>query len=303
MSFRKLIIVLFLHSQALMFSTGLNAGRAYDLKQIEDSLATIMNSMAGTRDDSTRMFLNEQFISIFREAIKYPLVDRYPFTRLKNLVKITPADSSFIIYQWNLQYTTGRFQYFGFIKLKNQEPESSVFLTDKSGEMRSADTLLLDSSCWFGALYYKIISCVDSNGKQYYTLLGWSGHSGLITRKVIEILRFDPFGRPVFGGRYFRGYNNGLNTRVIFLYDAASTMSLKYEIQPVRRSNTTSSGKQDITGNLSMENVIVFDRLVPIDPLLEGQFRYYIPSGDFFDGFRFESGIWNYLTNIDARNR
>lgn len=55
--------------------------------------------------------------------------------------------------------------------------------------------------------------------------------------------------------------------------------------------------------------MIVFDRLSPIDTRtskyaanLDGQYQFYVPESNVFDGFIFENGKWYFVKDIDARN-
>lgn len=51
------------------------------------------------------------------------------------------------------------------------------------------------------------------------------------------------------------------------------------------------------------EEMIIFDRLVPMDTILEGQYQFYVPEGNIVDALRFSGGKWRYTDDIDARNR
>jgi hypothetical protein len=66
-------------------------------------------------------------------------------------------------------------------------------------------------------------------------------------------------------------------------------MSLKYD-------------KQNMQNNKKKKMMIVFDRLAPLDPNLEGQYQFYYPETNIFDAFIFRSGKWEYIKDIDARN-
>ena len=46
--------------------------------------------------------------------------------------------------------------------------------------------------------------------------------------------------------------------------------------------------------------MIIFDRLSPLDPNLEGQYQFYYPETNIFDAFIFKSGKWNFVKDIDA---
>ena len=48
--------------------------------------------------------------------------------------------------------------------------------------------------------------------------------------------------------------------------------------------------------------MIIFDRLVPLDPQLENQYQYYVPDAERCNGLVFSGDGWIFLKNIDARN-
>jgi hypothetical protein len=48
--------------------------------------------------------------------------------------------------------------------------------------------------------------------------------------------------------------------------------------------------------------MIVLDRIVPMDPQMEGRYEYYIPSSDVMDGYVFSGDCWKRVEGIDARN-
>ena len=48
--------------------------------------------------------------------------------------------------------------------------------------------------------------------------------------------------------------------------------------------------------------MIVFDRVSPLTPGLEGQYQFYVPETDTYDAFVFEKGVWQFYGDVDARN-
>jgi len=69
-------------------------------------------------------------------------------------------------------------------------------------------------------------------------------------------------------------------------------MSLKYEKQFL---NTKKRRKRK-------KDMIVFDRISPLNPNLKGQYQFYMPETNIFDGFVFTKGKWQYVKDVDARN-
>jgi len=45
------------------------------------------------------------------------------------------------------------------------------------------------------------------------------------------------------------------------------------------------------------------DRLVPMDPSLSGIQKYYVASGDTYDGYIFRDGFWILVEDVDVANR
>jgi hypothetical protein len=236
------------------------------------------------------------------EALLLPSSDTYPFDSLKSLIIITSPDNKFRIFHWNLPTAEGRHRYYGFIKILDQQPSKVFPLVETSDAMTWPDTAKMDNLNWFGALYYKIIPCETASGSMIYTLLGWAGKNTMISQKVIEILFFDDLGRPHFGQKLFPEYEGGNMRRIIFRFSATTSISLKYENHLVKTTGRWNSKKRNYDYTIEDAWFIVFDRIVPLDPGLEGQYQYYVGSGDKIDGFRFNHHTWNYIEEIDRGN-
>lgn len=48
--------------------------------------------------------------------------------------------------------------------------------------------------------------------------------------------------------------------------------------------------------------MIVFDRIVPEDPILEGLYQFYAPNASAYDAYVFYDGKWRFVEDIEARN-
>jgi hypothetical protein len=273
------------------------------MKASEDTLNSILARLNKAGDDSMRYILNEEFSRNLYKALLVPGSGGYPFESIKSLVKASSDDGKFKIYHWNLPSANGKNRYFGFLKYLDREVPAVWPLADFTDSIPSPDTAVLDCSHWFGALYYKVISCKTAGGKPYYTLLGWAGNNARITRKVIEILSFDEKHIPRFGLPVFPGYEDGKRTRVVFRFGATASMSLKYEEQSVKTDRTWNAARREFDEKPRNALMIVFDRLVPMDPTLEGQYEFYVTSGDVCDGFLPENGTWKFVRGVEPKNR
>ena len=295
-----IIVVLFIFAGRF---NAIEGQRFHTIIQAEDTLKTILSSLNQAKDDSSRNEINHTFINDLAEALKIPSSDSYPFDSLKTLVKIASTDNKFRILHWNLPKSDGKHKYYGFIKLLNHDPPLIFPLVDKSDSLPDPQIAILSNLQWFGALYYKVILEEAETGEHVYTLLGWSGKNAMITRKVIEVLSFDKHDRPYFGFKLFHDFREGNMARIIFSFSALATMSLKYEKQAIPSKRTWNSKKRIFDHTVEESPMIVFDRMVPPDPLLDGQYQFYVAAGDIFDGFVFKNGWWSFLNGIEARNK
>ena len=273
------------------------------MRQAEDTLASILKMINQTTDDSIKERLNQAFSRQLNDALLLDGAGNYPFLSLRSLVKAPSPDNKFIMYLWNLPESKGKHRYFGFIKIMDQQPPRILPLKDLTDSIQSPEKAVLDRMHWLGALYYKIIPCESRHGRPFYTLLGWSGKDPSITRKVIEVLTFDDTGSPKFGLPVFPNFGGGKLTRIIFRYSGTTSMSLKYEEQNIATDKKWNSKKRAFEYKTRSEKMIVCDRLIPLDPHLEGQFQFYVAAGDVFDGFEFQNGNWNFIQGVDSRNR
>ena len=274
-----------------------------NMKQAEDSLSSIVATLNKAETDSLKDIVNDHFYLALQKALMLPSADDYPFESLKTLAKIGSDDSKFRIYHWNLPTSDGKKRYFGFLKLLHRNSPVVYQLRDYSDSIPDPETAILDCNHWFAALYYTAITGTTAAGKTFYTLLGWSGNNASITQKVIDIVTFDEQDTPRFGLPVFPDFDTISRSRIIFRFSASTSMSLKYEEQILSTSKKWNAKNREFDTKANTAKMIVCDRLVPLDPQLEGQFQFYIPAGETYDGFQFVDGHWHFIRGIETRNR
>ncbi len=294
-----------------------------------DSLKRYSGIIASQLPDFRKYEANEKFKANLEEIFRGDDSFSFPFDSVKTLSALTAPEKKFRLITWGIARENGTYEYFGYILFPNakQYPKKFVRLNDNTEKIPSPETLIGDFTNWYGAIYYKIVMS-HYNGKKYYTLLGWKGNSVLTTKKVIEVLSFRTSGSPVFGAMLFRKYKDKAS-RIIFEYSSQSTMLLRYEKQmihiitkPARTSHQKVKPKNKNSGKAMKSNkkvqakqktvktnMILFDRLSPIDPRtskysvnLEGQYQFYAPETNIMDAFVFTNGKWIFTKDIDARN-
>ena len=268
----------------------------------EDSLKILSKIILFSKEDFEKYNANKNFINLMEEALDYDNKLDYPFDSLTYITRMTSPDKAFRIINWHLPRNDGTYEYLAFLQSFNTKRKKYELhlLNDKSDEIVSPEHITLDENHWHGALYYKIIP-VKKDKRKYYTILGWDGNTSRSHKKIIEILYFRKGGEAVFGYPLFRNYGKN-NKRVIFEYSATSYMSLKYENQyamvPVQKHNNKNNSPKK-----EKVDLIVFDRLAPMDESLSGQFEFYVPETNVVDGFVYLDEKWMFIKDVDARNR
>jgi hypothetical protein len=269
-----------------------------------DSLMFFSKKIQKAENDSVKLVFNKRFHeTLYRTLLLAGSFD-YPFDSLKSISKLTSPDKKFKIFTWNLPKGDGTNTYFGFIQMysKNKMNYAVYDLIDRSDSIPKPETALLDDHSWFGSLYYKIIVTTFSNQK-FYTLLGWDGINPHLNQKVIEVLSFDDSDHPNFGAKLFRNYENDQICRVLFKYSSSTSMLLAYDNQYLMKNKKWDSSTKQFRSDREKTWMIVCDELIPLEPQFEGQFEYYVPSSEVFNGFVFKDGKWNFYKNVDVRNK
>ena len=275
----KLSFILYIIFVLVLKETLLSAQDLNEIKRHEDSLKIIVQVISATQDDSLKLLLNKKFSVLLDSTLTNLLSFEYPFDSLKSLGKLTSPDKRFRMYLWALHMNDGSYHNFGFIQQPKPFRPEIIALSDRSDSIENPEIMILQPDNWYGALYYKIIPVKTASGT-YYTLLGWFGNNSVVTQKIIDVLSFNSDGLAIFGARVFNHYAQGENTRIIFRYSAQTSMMLKYDKQ-----------------------MIVFDRLIPLDAQLEGLYQHYVPESDVYDGLNLEYGKWNFVKGIKGLNK
>lgn len=274
-----------------------------NIEQMEDSLKFLSQKMQKAENDSVRFVYNNLFHETLYQTLLLTGSIDYPFDSIKTLAKLTSPDKKFRIYNWNLPKGDGTNIYYGFIQLHLKGNLDAVYdLNDCSDSIPQPEITLLDNHSWFGSLYYEIILTTFNNQK-FYTLLGWDGLNNQLTQKVIDVLYFDNSNHPHFGAKIFKNYGNDQICRVLFKYSSSASMLLTYDNQYLIKNKKWNSSKNQFEIDRKKEWMIVCDELIPMEPLFEGQFEYYVPSSEVFNAFIFKNGKWNFIKNVDVRNK
>ncbi len=270
----------------------------------EQLLKKYLKQIFNSRDDLEKKKLNKKVLNIFSFILSDEISFEYPFDSLQFVGIHKSSDNLMRIYNWNLAYNDGSFEYFGFVQYFAKE-SASVFskkkmvlytLTDRSKKIKNPEFKKLSNINWFGALYYEIV--VNKYKKQtFYTMIGWDGNDNFSNKKVIDVIYFTEDKSLHFGSNIFDFDNKDKKKkskrrkkkkkkekkfyRLIYEFSQKARMNLHYNKE---------------------KKMIVFDYLTPPSSTYEGEYQYYGPDGFSYDSFVFRNGKWRYKPDIELRN-
>ena len=260
---------------------------------IQDSLSRLSSLIWKQKTDSGRLQANTIFFNKFQSVLQTASSADNAFDSISGITRIASTDNKFRIFTWNIPLSDGTNRYFGFIQFKIN---STIVIPLKSNfsEIEDFDTKQFTPQMWYGAIYYKLIE-VEIRGHKAYTLLGWDGYTLNSNRKFIDIVYLDPNGNINFGLPVFKT-DKGIKTRVVLEYAEKANMLLRYDYQAIIIEKNKKIKKENAW-------LIVMDRMVPMDPSMEGVRKYYVPTGDTYDGYIFRNGYWTLVENVDVVNK
>jgi hypothetical protein len=262
-------------------------------QEMRDSLSKVSSVIWKQKTDSLRLVVNERFFKIFQSALESNGSIAMSFDSISGITRVSSDDDRFRVFTWNVPISDGSNKYFGFIQILG-ENNKVIPLKSVNYKGTNIENEIFTPSTWYGALYYKLIE-EKSKENTLYTLLGWDGNNSESNRKFIDIISEDKSGSIAFGMPIFKT-DRGIKSRVIFEYAKKSSMTLRYDYQAIRVKKKKKIKKEDTW-------LIVMDRLAPMDPSLKGMYKYYVPSGDIYDGFIFRNGYWILVEDVDVANK
>lgn len=266
------------------------------------TLSSTFHSLIHSTDEAHRLSYSEAFT---QDALKIMSSDpdfRFPFDSIPNLRVFSAKDKSFRILNWVILKDEGTVKHKALLQVFNKPKKIYEIhtLEDISAQCEDSEQFIGNPDNWFGALYSQLVE-TKYNDKTYYTLLGWNGSDALCNRKVVENLIIKPNGEIVFGSPLFKMGKN-LQKRVVFRMGKGNDMILRYDFQAyTKKEAPKKKGVNPVITEIPA-NLIIFDRLVPLQDHLQNEYSFYIPAGGVYDGLFFDQGKWNLKMNVEARN-
>lgn len=244
------------------------------LEGIEDTLGVLGYAIVNDSVEAERFAACRVFITTLVRALKIENSFKYPFERLKSVSILTPPDSSFRIFTWQLFVNDSTYRYYGSIQMNERKLKLHP-LIDRSFEMTALPTnKQLPADHWYGALYFNLRQFDSPQGRKYL-LFGYDAFEFFEKRKLLDVLSFDRTGKPSFGAAVFRKKNAPPQQRVFVQYSADAKVKMNWDEQ---------------------YQMILFDHLIPF-PSPYGREMTQVPDGS-YDGYKFEKGYWQYVDKV-----
>lgn len=259
-------------------SAQLTASERSILDQKQDSMKSFAIDIIRGRSAEARLQADSIFTRMFVKVLQTKNSFYYPFDSLITISRLTPADSSFRIFTWQLVINENTVRQHGAIQMNTKDGSLKLFpLIDKTPNMATPEDSVVNNFNWVGAVYYKIVE-KKAFGKTYYTLLGFDENDLKSNKKIIEVLTFEN-GLPVFGGNHFSFPDNSVQkkgiARYIMTYKKNASPRLNYD--------------PDM-------DIIIYEHL--ISETGEPQKKYtYVGDGD-YEGLKWKDGKWVHINKV-----
>lgn len=244
------------------------------LQGIEDTLGVLGYAIVNDSIEAERFAACRVFITTLVRALKIENSFKYPFEQLRSISILTPPDSSFRIFTWQLFVNDSTYRYYGSIQM-NERNLKMYPLIDRSFEMDYFPVNeALSPDRWYGALYYNLRQFDTRQGRKYL-LFGYDAFEFFEKRKLLDVLSFDDEGKPVFGAPVFDHKEDLPKNRVYIQYSADAKVRLNWDEQ---------------------YKMIIMDHLIPLaSPYGRGTTS--VPDGS-YNAYNLEKGRWKYIDKV-----
>ncbi|MEZ5013441.1 MAG: hypothetical protein R2794_04055 [Chitinophagales bacterium] len=249
------------------------------LQAYEDTLQWLGDSTVQAVDWDTREEACVVLVKMLVKALKVENSFYYPFDSLNTVSIVNAPDNTFRLITWQLTMKDRTYRYYGTMQMNKPQLDMNPMI-DMSLFIGNPQDTVLSANSWYGCIYYKIVK-QKYRKDTYYLLFGWDGNDPFSNKKLVDVLSFDQFGKPVFGRPMFYFYEDPKpKTRIVIEYkeDASPVMNWDPDMK-----------------------MIIISYLQPENPLSEGIFMTYIPDGTYI-GFYRKRDKWLYKDKIFTRS-
>ena len=271
---KTILLLISILSIGNSFAQNISAVNRKALEKKEDSLKTYALEIIQGRTTEDRFNADSQFTKMFVRALKIKGSFHYPFDSLITISKLSPKDSSFKIFTWQLVINDNLVRQHGAIQMKTPDGSLKLFpLIDRTSMINDPEDTITNNFGWVGAVYYKLIE-KKAFGKNFYTLLGYDENNLNSNKKIIEILTFKN-NEPVFGGSNFSFQGKKSVARYIMEYKKDASPRLTFD--------------ED-------QDMIIYEHLISETGEINKKYTY-IPDGD-YEGLKWIDGKWVHIQKV-----
>jgi len=236
-----------------------------------ENINLIFEKISNEENDSVKFVLNDSIKTILTDFFEDEKSFSADFKQVKYIGKITSKDHLVNIYTWDILLENSVL-FNCFVQQKNGKID---FLSQKDC-YKPTENQTISPNNWYGALYYRIVP-FKRNDKTYYVLAGYGRYQPSTKIKVLDVLDLHNdtllFGHPVFLKN-----NKIANSRVVFEYDANSTMFLEYNEKKSR---------------------FEFDHLEPMR--VEDEEVLSFAPDTAIDGYKLEGNYWKFIDEVKIK--
>ena len=250
------VIFLFVHSQ-------IKSQSVYNIDSSGIQLQKLASRIQEDTIPSNRLRADSIFTRALVQTLKSPYSFKYKFDSLSAIKRISAPDGRFIFFSWQIDLGDGTYRQRGAMQLPTNDGQLKLLPFFDNSDFVQNNTLgVYDRKKWIGAIYYDIIP-IQYQGGTIYTLLGFDENNTTVSKKIIEVLRFEN-EEPILGGDFFKYPNDptypiGIVDRFIYNFKKGSNAVIKYE---------------------KLQNRIMISELASTDNDLKNQ-ETLVPSGNF----------------------
>lgn len=246
--------------------------KSQTVAEAEILIAALEQRVGQAPTDAERIAASDSIAEVLISIFDFDEAYTHVFPTWKKMGAMKAPDDAFRLFNWNVPLNNGTYRYRALILFPDKNYHD---LTSNGSPDRGTEGKIIAAGQWYGALYYQI-EPVTHKRETYYTLMGWEGHNLLSNKKILDVLWFNKRGEPVFGKPVFRD-GDVVKMRRVFEFTKSAQMTLSY---------------------LPAKEAIVYDDLVPMPGMGEGNYASYVP-GTTHRGYRLHKGEWIYQERID----
>jgi hypothetical protein len=241
--------------------------------------AYLIEHLRRSRGGQSSFEISDSLMIRLNALMKQPQYFSNDFSGFSGLSTLLSSDKYVKVVTWNVENTSGEHFFYGLTAIQQDNKVEVYRLKDSTREIENPELSTLNTSKWYGAIYYDMVM-VSHRNQNYYTIIGYNGKDAFSHIKLIDVITINTNGKPQFGAPIF-DIKGRTKQRLIFEHSKQANMMLRYN---------------------ERTEMIVMDHLSPIDPAYQDDRGNYGPDFS-HDALEFQKGKWVLLENIELRNR